>query len=211
MTGTMVAAPLIRGLVTVMDRAYVAAGGFAVAAAGFAALTQARPHSPLMFVLVAASIYAGGIVGVMTVGNELIMGAVPPARAGAAAAVVETATEFGGALGIAILGSVGVAAYRSRLAVTVPAGTPRPALAMARDTLGGAVSAASHLPGRLHPELLAAARAAFTHGLNEAAFGAAAVMALAAVASAVFFRRVHTEPAAVTPEQPPATPANLAA
>jgi hypothetical protein len=51
--------------------------------------------------LIAATIYAGGIVGVMTVGNELIMGAVPPERAGAAATVVETATEFGAALGIA--------------------------------------------------------------------------------------------------------------
>jgi MFS transporter, DHA2 family, multidrug resistance protein len=210
MAGTMVAAPLTRGLVAVVDRAYVAAAGFVIAAAGFATLTQARPHSPLVFVLVAASIYAGGIVGVMTVGNELIMGAVPPARAGAAAAVVETATEFGGALGIAILGSVGVAAYRSRLAVTAPAGTPRPALAAARGTLGGAVSAASHLPGRLHPELLATARAAFTHGLNEAAFGAAAVMALAAVASAAFFRHVRTGPAA-TAEQATPTRANLAA
>jgi DHA2 family multidrug resistance protein-like MFS transporter len=129
----------------------------------------------------------------MTVGNELVMGAVPPERAGAAAAVVETATEFGAALGIAVLGSIGVAAYRSRLAVSAPAGTPPAALAAARDTLGGAVTVAGQLPGRIGTGLLEAARAAFTHGLNNAALGAAIVMALAAVASAVFFRGVRVE------------------
>jgi DHA2 family multidrug resistance protein-like MFS transporter len=184
------AAQLLAGRV---DRAYIAAGGFAAAGLGFAGLTQLHPHSPVAFLLVCAAIYAGGIVGVMTVGNELVMGAVPPERAGAAAAVVETATEFGAALGIAVLGSIGVAAYRSSLAVSAPAGTPPAALAAARDTLGGAVTVAGQLPGRIGTGLLEAARAAFTHGLNNAALGAAIVMALAAVASAVFFRGVRVE------------------
>jgi DHA2 family multidrug resistance protein-like MFS transporter len=56
----------------------------------------------------------------MAIASELIMGAVPPERAGATAAVVETATEFGGALGIAVLGSIGTAAYRSGLAAAAP-------------------------------------------------------------------------------------------
>src|SRR5215472_4069405 len=191
MAGTFTAAPLAQALAGRIDRAYLAAGGFLVAAAGFAGLIWVQPHSPLWFLLTCAGIYAGGIVGVMTVGNELILGAVPPERAGAAAAVVETATEFGAALGIAVLGSVGIASYRSGLAVFAPAGTPHAALAAARDTLGGAVTAAGQLPGRLGTGLLDAARAAFTHGLNSAALGAAIVMVLAAVASAVFFRGVR--------------------
>jgi MFS transporter, DHA2 family, multidrug resistance protein len=193
MAGTMTAAMATRVLVQRFDRAYVAAGGFGISGAGFAALTQLHARSPIAFLLIAATIYAGGIVGVMTVGNELIMGAVPPERAGAAAAVVETATEFGAALGIAVLGSVGIAAYRSSLAVSAPAGTPPEALAAARDTLGGAVTVAGQLPGRIGAGLLEAARAAFTHGLNNAALGAAIVMVLAAVLSAVFFRGVRVE------------------
>ncbi|MDR0341503.1 MAG: MFS transporter [Nocardiopsaceae bacterium] len=191
MAGTMIAAPATRLLVERIDRAYVAAGGFATAAAGFAALTQLQAGSPLAFLLIAAGVYAGGVVAVMSVANELIMGAVPPGRAGAAAAVVETATEFGGAAGIAVLGSIGVAAYRTGLAAAAPAGTPPGALAAARDTLGGAVTVASQLPGRAGAGLLAAARVSFSHGLNEAALGAAAVMLLAAVVSAVFFRGVR--------------------
>jgi DHA2 family multidrug resistance protein-like MFS transporter len=160
--------------------------------------------------LIAATIYAGGIVAVMTVGNELIMGAVPPERAGAAAAVVETATEFGGAFGMAVLGSIGTAVYRSDLAASAPAGTPRPALGVARDTLGGAVTVAGRLPGRLGTGLLEAARTAFTHGMNYAALTAAIIMVLAAALSAVFFRGVRVEaPAAEQPH--PAAREELAA
>jgi len=202
MAGTMAAAMVTRVAVQHVDRAYVAAGGFLISGAGFAALTQLHARSPLAFLLITATIYAGGIVGVMTVGNELIMGAVPPERAGAAAAVVETATEFGAALGIAVLGSVGIAAYRSSLAALAPAGTPAPALAAARDTLGGAVTVAGQLPRDIGTGLLAAARTAFTHGLNNAALGASVVMLLAAVASAAFFRGVRVEAPPAAAGQP---------
>jgi DHA2 family multidrug resistance protein-like MFS transporter len=202
MAGTMAAAPVTQLLVQRADRGYVAAGGFGVAAAGFAALTQVHAHSAITFLLIAATVYAGGIVTVMTVGNELIMGAVPPERAGAAAAVVETATEFGGALGMAVLGSIGTAVYRSDLAASAPAGTPQHALSVARDTLGGAMTAAGRLPGRTGAELLDAARTAFTHGMNYAALAAAITMVLAAALSAAFFRGVRVEAPAAATEQP---------
>ena len=204
MAGTTAAAMATRMLVQHMDRVYVAAGGFLISGTGFAALTQLHAHSPIAFLLIAATIYAGGIVGVMTVGNELIMGAVPPERAGAAAAVVETATEFGAALGIAVLGSLGIAAYRSSLAASAPPGTPPGALAAASDTLGGAVTAAGQLPGSSGAELLEAARTAFTHGLNNAALGAAIIMVLAAVLSAAFFRGVRVESPPTAAEEPQA-------
>jgi DHA2 family multidrug resistance protein-like MFS transporter len=210
MAGTMAAAPVTQVLVQRVDRAYVAAGGFAIAAAGFAALTQLHAHSPIVFLLIAATVYAGGIIGVMTVANELIMGAVPPERAGAAAAVVETATEFGGAFGMAVLGSIGTAVYRSDLTASAPARTPHPAIDAARDTLGGAVTTAGRLPGRTGTDLLEAARTAFTHGLNDAALGAAITLILAAVLSAMFFRGVRTESLAAAGQPQPAAPEGLA-
>jgi len=86
MAGTMVAAPVTRALAQRVDRAYVATGGFLVGGAGFAGLTQVHVHSPIWVVLAAASVYAGGVLAVMSIGSELIMSAVPPERAGAAAA-----------------------------------------------------------------------------------------------------------------------------
>jgi MFS transporter, DHA2 family, multidrug resistance protein len=202
MAGTMTAAPVTRVLAQRIDRAYVATGGFVLAAAGFAALTQVHARSPIWFLLAGATVYAGGVVGVMSIANELIMGAVPPQRAGAAAAVVETASEFGGALGIAVLGSVGTAAYRSGLAASAPAGLPRAALGEARSTLGGALAAAGRLPGRAGAGLVDAARAAFAHGLDYAAVGAAAAMILAAVLTVVFLRGIRPGPAAVPAADP---------
>jgi len=130
----------------------------------------------------------------MTVSSELIMGEVPPDRAGAAAAVAETSSEFGGALGMAVLGSIGVAAYRANLAASARAHLPPGALGAARSTLGGALSVASGLPARLGDELTVAARAAFSHGLDAAALGAAIAMVCAAAFCARFFRGVTVVP-----------------
>ncbi len=199
MAGTMMAAPVTKALVQHADRAYVAAGGFLIAAAGFAGLTRLHAQSPIGLVLIGATVYAGGIVGVMSVGNELIMGAVPPDRAGAAAAVVETVSELGGALGMAVLGSIGIAAYRSGLTAAAPAGTPPAALGAARSTLGGAVTVAGRLPGKIGTGLLEAARTAFTSGLDRAALGAAVATALAAILSVIFFRGVQVESPAAVP------------
>jgi MFS transporter, DHA2 family, multidrug resistance protein len=191
MGGTAAAVPLSQLLVRRIDRGYVAAGGLLVAAGGYALLISVQARSPLWIVLAGASIYAGGVVGAMTVGNELILGAVPPERAGAAAAVVETSSELGGALGMAVLGSIGIAVYRADLAHAAPAGLPHPALAAARNTLGGALGAAGQLPARLSTELAAAARTAFSHGLDTAAAGACLAMVVAAVLCARFLRGIE--------------------
>jgi DHA2 family multidrug resistance protein-like MFS transporter len=196
MCGTATAVPLSQVLVQRVDRGYVAAGSLLAAAAGYALLTRVQVTSPLWLVLVGASVYAGGAVAAMTIGSELIMGAVPPDRAGAAAAVVETSSEFGGALGMAVLGSIGIAVYRSSLAASSPAGLPPGALGVARSTLGGALSVASGMPARLGGELVAAARIAFTHGLSTAALGAAIAMVVAGGFCARFFRGVQVGPEA---------------
>jgi MFS transporter, DHA2 family, multidrug resistance protein len=197
-SGTAAAVPASQLLVQRADRAFVAAGSLLVAAGGYLVLTQVHAASPLAVGLVGASVYAGGAVAAMTIGSELIMGAVPPDRAGAAAAVVETSSEFGGALGMAVLGSIGVAVYRSDLAASAPAHLSPSALSGARSTLGGALAVANDLPGRLGPELADAARAAFTHGLDTAAFGAAVAMVVAAACCARFFRGVQVVPQSQT-------------
>jgi MFS transporter, DHA2 family, multidrug resistance protein len=193
MCGTGTAVPLSQLLVQRVDRAFVAAGGLLVAAAGYLVLAQLQAASPLWLLLLGASIYAGGAVTAMTIGSELIMGAVPPDRAGGAAAVAETASEFGGALGMAVLGSIGVAVYRSDLAASAPAHLPAGALLAARSTLGGALSVATDLPRRLGADLASASRVAFTHGLDTAALGAAIAMVIAAASCARFFKGVDVE------------------
>ena len=94
-------------------------------------------------------------------GNRHRVGRAPPERAGAASGISETSAELGGALGIALLGSIGTAVYRSEVAGAVPGDVPPASASAARDTLGGAVAAAEELPDPLGGELLDAAREAF--------------------------------------------------
>ncbi|MGG7573939.1 MFS transporter [Streptomyces sirii] len=185
-------APLAAGLGQRMDRAYVIAVGFAVAAGGFVWLSWLEPGSALWYVLVASSVYASGLVMVMSLGNELAIGVAPPERAGSASAVLESGTELGGALGMAILGSIGGAVYHGRMAEALPAGLPAGAADAARETLAGAAAVAGELPGRAGGALLAAARTAFTDGLQTAVLCAAGVMACAAVLSLVLLRGLRT-------------------
>ncbi|MET7618545.1 MFS transporter [Streptomyces sp. NPDC005408] len=177
--GVMLAAPTGAVLARRVDRAYVMGGGFLVSAAGFAWLTQVRTDSAFWWVLTACAVYASGLVTAMTLANELALGAAPPERAGAAAAVLESGQELGGALGMAILGSIGAVVYSRDMT-----GGPGPV----RETLGGALSVADHLQPGPASTLLATARDAFTHGMGFAAAGAAGLMAGAGAVSVGLLR-----------------------
>ncbi|AJT67272.1 hypothetical protein T261_5655 [Streptomyces lydicus] len=192
-------APLAATLAQRMDRAYVIGLGFAIAAGGFAWLSGLEPGSALWYVMVASSVYAAGLMMVMSLSNELAIGVAPPERAGSASAVLESGTELGGALGMAILGTVGSTQYRSGIGDALPAGLPAAAADAARETLAGAAAVAGQLPGRAGAALLTAARAAFVDGMHAAVLGAAGVMVCAAVLAVALLRRVRTaEGAAVT-------------
>ena len=112
------------------------------------------------------------------------------ARAGrAASGISETAIELGGALGISILGSIGIAIYRCEVARSIPASIPADAVAAARDTLGGATGVAAALPEGLAATLLDVARNAFVHGMQvgrgDQLVVAVAVAILAIITSAI--------------------------
>jgi DHA2 family multidrug resistance protein-like MFS transporter len=110
---------------------------------------------------------------------------------------------------MAVLGSIGIAVYRSDLTASASAHLPAGALGAARSTLGGALSVAAGLPGRLGSDLLAAARTAFTHGLNAAALGAAVTMLAAAALCARYFRGVQVMPDGQAAGQQAAAPSEL--
>ena len=122
-----------------------------------------------------------------TLTNDIIIGSAPPERAGAASGISETCAEFGGAMGIAIFGSVGVVIYRSMLADALPPGLAPDATQAALSTLGGAVVVARQLPAEVGTALVDAARSAFVHGLMVCqVIGGVGALALAVFATAAF-------------------------
>jgi MFS transporter, DHA2 family, multidrug resistance protein len=186
--------------------AYVIGAGLALAAIGLAVLTQVggSPNADLAILTGASLVISLGLAPVFTATTDLVVSSAPPERAGAASGISETGAELGGALGIAILGSIGVAVYRGELADTLPAGVPSQAAAVARDTLGGAVGVAAQLPEGLGVALLAAAREAFTLGLQLTAALSAAVAAAIAVLATVLLRPVPASSPQAEPGERPA-------
>jgi DHA2 family multidrug resistance protein-like MFS transporter len=144
--------------------------GLTTAAAGLAVAALLTGTSVGLMVL-ASVLYGAGIGLSETITNDAILSAAPPARAGSASAVSETAYEIGAVLGTAVLGSVLSAVYSA--SVAAPAGP-------AHETLGGAVAAAAGLPTDAAAVLLDSARAAFVSGVTAASvLGAVALLAVA--------------------------------
>ncbi len=184
-------APLSSALAQRVHRSAIICGGFLLMAAGFAELTFAGPASGLWVVLLGVMLYAGGMMAVMSQVTELVMASAPPERAGAASALMESGTELGGALGMAILGSVGTAVYRNSVTPNLPTDLPADALRSAHETLGGAQAAAAHLPAPTAQAVLHAARTAFTDGMHAAAAAAAVLMVLAAALAVLLLREAR--------------------
>ncbi len=165
------------------------AGLLAVAAVGFA--VQALVGSPLaadggvvavLAVAVGWSLWAVGGSAAATLTTGTIIGSARPERAGAVSALGQTGAELGGALGIAVLGSLGAAMYRATVATAVPAGLSPGLAASARDTLSGALGVAAQLS-----DTNAAASLALTarHGLTTAVATTSAIAAVISILSAV--------------------------
>jgi DHA2 family multidrug resistance protein-like MFS transporter len=170
-------------LTPVMTRRFasstVMAGGLFVAAFGMALMTQVSGSSDVALLIAAQVVAELGFAFVVTLSVDMAVGSAPPARAGAASAISETGGELGGALGIAVLGSIAAAVYRSE--------------SPGSDTLGEAVEAS------LPADALTVAHDAFVSGMQVAATLSAVLIALVGVAAARILRerrRPAAQPAA---------------
>jgi DHA2 family multidrug resistance protein-like MFS transporter len=150
--------------------------GLLFAAAGFGVLAVALdgPEMALGAAVLTTMLVGAGIGMSETLTNDAILASAPPARAGSASAVSETAYEVGAVLGTAVLGSVLAAAYAASLAVPTSIG---PVYAQdARETIGGAVGLADLVGGEEGRILLDAATSAFQHATVVTAVVAAVVL-----------------------------------
>jgi hypothetical protein len=115
----------------------------------------------------------------MPAATELIMSTLPPERAGVGSAVNDTVREVGGALGVAVIGSIAASAYSSNLQGQVD-GLPAELQAVATDNIGAALEVAGRL-GADGTELAAAARDAFVTSMSSSLWAGVALATVAAV------------------------------
>ena len=176
--------------------AFGVAGGLVLTAVGLALLTQVDGTSGLPLVVTGGIVFSLGLGPVFILATDLIVGTAPAERAGAASAISETGAELGGALGIALLGSLGTAVYRAGVTDAFGGAVPE----AAKDTLGGALAVAEQLPGDAGRELMAVAHDAFTQGLHLSATVGAVIAVGVAILVATLLRNVRaTGPEDVAP------------
>jgi MFS transporter, DHA2 family, multidrug resistance protein len=187
--------------------AHLMAGGLAFASIGFLMFTQFDSSTGFFGIAAASVLFSLGTSPLFTLTNDLIIGSVPPERAGAAAGISETAAELGGAVGIAVFGSVGTAIYRSQVVDAVPEGLSSDAAGTAIDTLGGAIEVAGQLPSRIGGELIEAAGAAFTQGLRVT--GLISAIGVIGLAVLVFTLLRHEQPAGAEDQEVESGPGAL--
>ncbi|MEV6769512.1 MFS transporter [Nocardia sp. NPDC051030] len=183
--GFMIGSQLGPRIARFVRPAYMIGGGMAMASAGLLLLTQITATGGVELTIGASLLVSFGLAPVFGITTELIVGTAPPEQAGAASGLSETGAEFGGALGISILGSISIAIYRTQLGSSMPYGLRDPDARSARDTLGAAMEVANSLPGKLGDAVADAAKHAFLAGMHltsAIAAGAALVIALIAMA-----------------------------
>lgn len=166
---------------------WLVSGGLALAAGGAFYAAQVTPNTGILPLVVGFTLVSIGSGPLATLSTNLVLGSVPPERAGSAASLTETGGQFGYAIGIAVLGSAATLVYRAQL-VNLPPVIPTTAATSARAGLAAAREAALSLHGSSQKVLLDIAEGAFTNGISAVAMASAIVLAIVAVVAVVAFR-----------------------
>ncbi len=190
----MVVSPQAPALVARFGVARVASTGLTVNALGLAVLSRVRTASPVMLVELALVPLIAGMAVTLTPLTTLIMSAVPSDRAGIGSAMNDTTRETGGALGVAVLGSLVTTRFTAALHPAM-AGLSAQSRRMAGTGLAGALAVASRLAPAAGDGLARAAKSAFVDGVALASEIAGTVVLATAVAA--YFLLPQTRPRSV--------------
>jgi EmrB/QacA subfamily drug resistance transporter len=189
----MVGAPMSARMVRLWGPRIVVGSGLLCTATGLAILSRSSPSTSLG-VLIGAELLIGLGIGQTTApSTTLIMTSVRISKSGVGSAVNDVSRELGGALGIAVLGSVLNSAYRAKISSRLPPGLPANVAADAHRSVTDALLATTnpklHLaPGVIKP-LIEAVRTTFATGFGAAMLGGAAMLVLCSIMVWVFQRR----------------------
>ncbi len=166
----------------------IVASGLALMSAGFVvAATTQIDTSYWGTIVTAMALMAAGLAFTTSPATEAIIGALPPAKAGAGSAVNDTTREVGGTLGVAIIGSVMNSAYGSHvLAALTGLGAPAAVARSAGQSVVAGVITAAHFPASLQADAAEAVKQAFMTGIHRGSLVAALATAGAAVLALAF-------------------------
>ena len=189
------------------------AAGLGLVTAGLLLLVGTRVDTPYAYIGASMVVLASGMGVAMAPLTASIMGSIPLGKAGVGSAVNDTTRELGGALGVAVLGSLLQSVYRDKVASLTF--VPEAAREMGQSSLGAALDAAGDLAAQnpaAAQALADGARQGYVSGMHLALLVAAGVALVAAglvlrflpgkgeVGAAVMAGRPEHRPAPLEPE-----------
>jgi len=199
----MIVAPLAGQLVARLGTKTLVAIGMTIGAGGLWFLSQTTPASGYWHVLGGLAIVATGLALSMVPATESIMGSLPLGKAGVGSAMNDTTREVGGALGVAILGTVLASRYSTAIAKAF-GHLPGPALAVAKSSVGGAIAVGQQVGGASGQALIASAKSTFISAMGTSLVIAALVALGGAIVSALWLPNRPREALAEVPAIPDA-------
>jgi DHA2 family multidrug resistance protein-like MFS transporter len=192
--GSLLTSPLLK----VLRPAFALGVGLTLAAAGLLLMAQAVEVHSLILITVGNTVFALGSAPGTAIVADFIVSSAPGEQSGAASALSETAIEFGGALGIASLGSLTTFLYRHALVTTMPVGIAGPHADTALRGIGAATSLALTEDGG--SGLLSAAMTAYTNAAAVAFNTSAGISILTAILAVTTFAARKKQHGGVRPE-----------
>ena len=180
----MLLAPLSAKFVELLGTKLVVVTGLGLITTGLALSTGLTASSSYFDIAWRMMIMASGMALTMAPATTAIMGSLPLAKAGVGSAVNDTTRQIGGAVGVAVLGSVFASIYGSQVGdAVVGKGLPPAVVAGAKDSLGFALVVGDRIGGVAGEAFAAAARSAFVDGFHAGLWVGAAAAVLGAIAA----------------------------
>ncbi len=178
----LITAPLAPRMVERVGTKLVVGGGLLIASIGLVAMSRVPPSDGYNHLLLAMILMTMGMGLVMAPATESIMGSLPPSKAGVGSAMNDTTRQMGGALGVAILGSIAATSYRPGIADKLSSLHLSSAdISAAKDSVGGAMDLAKSLPASVGSAVATAAKLQFVSGMHTALVIGAGVVLIAAI------------------------------
>jgi len=184
----MTFAPLSTVWVRMLGNKIVVTAGLVMVAASMALFVTFQPSSSAFVVIAATMLMGLGMANVMAPCTDSIMGSLPRAKAGVGSAVNDTTRQMGGAVGVAVFGSIMASHFTSSVSGKLQGVLPQPLLGAVRNNVGQAIgiSHQSSTSPTVAAQIGRAARESFVGGLHIIGLVAAGVALLAAVGIVLF-------------------------
>ncbi len=184
----MILAPMSPIWVRRFGNKKVVAAGLATVALSFVLFTTFQPTSSTIHIIFVMCVMAVGMSHVMAPCTDSIMGSLPKAKAGVGSAVNDTTRQMGGAVGVAVFGSLMTSHFTSSMTSKLSSALPPDLFDRVKDNVASALGIATRIPEaqQFRTQIVTAANESFVSGLHIIGLIAAFITLLATVGVLIF-------------------------